>query len=59
MKKQTTGLQQSYPAFDQMLGTGSEPRTGAYSSFGSSVAASNIQVQIPHQAATPALLGKG
>ncbi|XP_056176493.1 RNA-binding protein involved in heterochromatin assembly dri1 isoform X1 [Syzygium oleosum] len=56
---QTTGLQQSYPAFDQMLGTGSEPRTGAYSSFGSSVAASNIQVQIPHQAATPALLGKG
>ncbi|KAM7524081.1 hypothetical protein LguiA_013983 [Lonicera macranthoides] len=59
----TSGLQQTYPAFGQMTGSGGSPTTGVYSSHpnGSSAAVSNMQLnpQLLQLVTTPTLLGKG
>lgn len=59
----SNGLQQSYLGFEQMTGSGVNQKTGLYASYpsGSSAGAQNLQVhmQLPHQATTPTLIGKG
>lgn len=55
--------QQTYPGFDQMVGTTGDPRPGVSAPYPivSSGVAPNWQapVQFPLQVSTPALLGKG
>lgn len=61
---QTVGHQQSYPGFEQVVGTSGNPVTGPYASYPPSVSsgmAPNLQVPMPltQQTTTPTLLGKG
>lgn len=57
------GQQQPYPGFEEIevVGTSSDPAAGSHASLSiaGSFAASNIHVQIPDQAATPTIPGKG
>ncbi|KAH0971122.1 hypothetical protein GBA52_023278 [Prunus armeniaca] len=60
----TVGHQQSYPGFEQVVGTSANPVTGPYASYPPSVSsgmAPNLQVLMPltQQTTTPTLLGKG
>ncbi|KAM0970263.1 hypothetical protein ACFX13_018629 [Malus domestica] len=60
----TVGQQQSYPGFEQVVGTSGNPATGPYAPYHpniSSGVAPNLQVPMPftQQAMTPTLLGKG
>uniref|UniRef100_A0A5B7A2G3 RanBP2-type domain-containing protein n=1 Tax=Davidia involucrata TaxID=16924 RepID=A0A5B7A2G3_DAVIN len=59
----THGLQQAYPGFEQMAGSGVNQTAGVYPPYptGSSAAAPifQVNVQLPHLVTTPTLLGKG
>ncbi|ONH97058.1 hypothetical protein PRUPE_7G167400 [Prunus persica] len=60
----TVGHQQSYPGFEQVVGTSGNPVTGPYASYPPSISsgmAPNLQVPMPltQQTTTPTLLGKG
>ncbi|KAK9991126.1 hypothetical protein SO802_026111 [Lithocarpus litseifolius] len=63
---QTNGQLQSYPVFDQIIGTSADPNNRLYAPYPnlSSSTATNLQapmlpVPFPQQATTPTLLGKG
>lgn len=62
LNEQANPQLQSYPGFEQMVGTGGDPNARFYAPYPiSSGTAPNLQVsmQFPQQATGPALLGKG